>query len=63
MTDTDLMPFGKYKGTAMANVPDDYLMWFWKKNVREYNLGVLTGSWNKQLMAYIEDSFTDLPEG
>lgn len=27
MKDTDLMPFGKYKGTAMANVPAGYLLW------------------------------------
>ena len=30
MTDTDLMPFGKYKGTAMANVPADYLLWLYR---------------------------------
>lgn len=27
MEDTDLMPFGKHKGTAMANVPAHYLIW------------------------------------
>lgn len=27
MEDTDLMPFGKHKGTAMANVPAYYLLW------------------------------------
>lgn len=26
MTDNDLMPFGKYKGTKMANVPAHYLL-------------------------------------
>jgi len=31
LTDNDPMPFGKHKGTAMANVPADYLMWLWKK--------------------------------
>lgn len=25
--DNDLMPFGKHKGKAMANVPADYLLW------------------------------------
>ncbi len=34
MTDEDPMPFGKYKGTAMANVPASYLMWV-KKNVHK----------------------------
>lgn len=27
MKDTDLMPFGKHKNTAMANVPAGYLLW------------------------------------
>jgi uncharacterized protein (DUF3820 family) len=27
MTDNDLMPWGKYKGKKMANVPADYLLW------------------------------------
>jgi uncharacterized protein (DUF3820 family) len=31
LKDTDLMPFGKYKGTAMANVPPSYLLWAFNK--------------------------------
>lgn len=27
MEDTDLMPFGKHKGTELKNVPADYLLW------------------------------------
>ena len=30
MTDSDLMPFGKYKGTKMANVPAKYLIWLYE---------------------------------
>ena len=30
MTDQSLMPFGKYKGKALANVPAHYLMWLWE---------------------------------
>ena len=26
--DNDLMIFGKYKGTRLGDVPDDYLIWF-----------------------------------
>jgi len=33
MTDTDLMPFGKYKDKAMANVPAKYLLWLWDEGV------------------------------
>lgn len=29
MTDEDLMPFGKYKGNKMANVPANYLLWLY----------------------------------
>ena len=31
MTDVDLMPFGKYKGTPMGSVPKDYLGWLLKQ--------------------------------
>lgn len=27
MNDYSIMPFGKYKGIKMANVPSDYLLW------------------------------------
>lgn len=36
------MPFGKYQGTLMANVPDDYLVWFWEKNIDRYKKGKST---------------------
>ena len=49
LTDESPMPFGKYKGDKMANVPASYLMWLYDNNkcnaeVREYikeNLDVL----------------------
>jgi len=41
LTDQSPMPFGKHNGTAMANVPADYLLWLYENNkctpdVREY---------------------------
>jgi len=30
MTDNDTMPFGKYKGEKMANIPADYLVWLYE---------------------------------
>lgn len=27
--DDDEMPYGKHKGTKMANVPSDYLLWLY----------------------------------
>lgn len=29
LTDDSFMPFGKYKGRTMAEVPVSYLHWFW----------------------------------
>ena len=34
LKDTDPMPLGKYKGTAMANVPSSYLVWA-KENFKD----------------------------
>ena len=31
MTDTDLMPFGKYRGEKMGNVPASYLRYIYDK--------------------------------
>ncbi len=41
LTDNDIMPFGKYKGEKMANVPADYLVWLYENEkcfgeVKEY---------------------------
>lgn len=45
-TDQTPMPFGKYSGVPLENVPDSYLLWL-------YNSGKL---WDKALIAYIEDN-------
>lgn len=34
LTDTDLMPFGKYKGERMIDVPDDYLIFLMKDDLK-----------------------------
>lgn len=41
LTDTSSMPWGKYKGSKMANVPPDYLLWLLENDkcsgqVKEY---------------------------
>ena len=48
MKDDDLMPFGKYKGMQMINVPASYLLWLYEtidaglvKDYIENNLDVL----------------------
>ncbi len=35
------MPFGKYKGTLLCNLPVSYLEWFKSKGFPEGKLGVL----------------------
>lgn len=45
MTDESIMPFGKYKGENMADVPADYLLWLYENN-----------KCNGDVKAYIEDN-------
>jgi uncharacterized protein len=35
------MPFGKYKGTILCNLPVSYLEWFQRKGFPEGKLGIL----------------------
>lgn len=36
----DVMPFGKYKGTLLCNLPDYYLEWFARKGFPKGKLGM-----------------------
>ena len=60
LTDNDPMPFGMHQGKAMANVPDQYLIWFWGENCDELRKGQVRGD-KLSVMTYIEESFEDLP--
>jgi len=31
-TDESIMPFGKFIGIKLANVPDEYLLWLFREN-------------------------------
>ncbi|HNP19162.1 MAG TPA: DUF3820 family protein [Fulvivirga sp.] len=33
------MPFGKYKGRRLVDLPEDYLLWFKRKGLPEGKLG------------------------
>lgn len=45
LNDDSLMPWGKYKGVKMANVPAEYLRWLYDNN-----------KCNGAVKAYIEDN-------
>jgi hypothetical protein len=34
LQDDDPMPFGKYKGTPMQDVPASYLFWLWNNGMK-----------------------------
>lgn len=52
MNDQSEMPFGKYKGKKMEDVPASYLLWLWDNGV--------WAETNKPLHNYIRGSFTAL---
>lgn len=37
---TKRMPFGKYKGKLLCDIPEDYLVWMHKKGFPEGKLGM-----------------------
>lgn len=56
--DDSIMPFGVHKGKALANVPYNYLKWFWNENVNRFKskVGSTLGAHQHNLMVYIEDN-------
>jgi uncharacterized protein (DUF3820 family) len=52
LTDTSLMPFGKFKGLQMQDVPAKYLLWLGKGLIQE---GGIRGG-KKAVLNYIEDN-------
>lgn len=51
LTDDSLMPYGKYKGKKMANVPPDYLIWLYDN-----------GKCNEQVKRYVFSNYSVLQE-
>lgn len=56
MKDTDKMPFGKYKGIAMAKVPANYLLWLNEDLKNKNNPFILP------LKEYIQDNIEVLKQ-
>jgi uncharacterized protein (DUF3820 family) len=38
---TEKMPYGKYKGTFICNLPEYYLVWYHRNGFPKGNLGML----------------------
>jgi uncharacterized protein (DUF3820 family) len=55
MKDQDLMPFGKYKDTPMANVPDSYLLWLYNRIMMKQESGQPLNQDESRILSYIED--------
>lgn len=54
INDLDPMPFGKYKGTPMQDVPASYLHWVWHNTT--------TDNCNGSLYSYIKFSVSALKD-
>jgi Putative quorum-sensing-regulated virulence factor len=57
MDDNTPMPFGKHKGTALANVPADYLLWWYQVNTDK---PLIINETHTALKAYILDNIKQL---
>lgn len=40
---TTHMPFGKYKGTLLIDLPETYIVWFYSQGLPEGQIGKLLG--------------------
>jgi Putative quorum-sensing-regulated virulence factor len=52
LTDTSKMPFGKYKGQLMQDVPASYLHWLWTNGLKQDR--------SSDVSAYIKDNLSAL---
>ncbi len=49
------MPFGKYKGTLLCDLPEYYLVWFHQKGFPQGKLGVLMATMYEIKLNGLED--------
>jgi uncharacterized protein (DUF3820 family) len=53
LTDSSIMKFGTHKGKRLVDIPDQYFQWWYNCSFyRPYS----EGSFQKQLIKYIEDN-------
>ena len=51
LDDTSPMPFGKYRGTPMQDVPADYLHWLWQNGMKNDKLSPVADYIRRNLSA------------
>ena len=54
------MPFGKYKGKLLCDIPEDYLIWMHKKGFPEGKLGMWLNTLYEIRLNGLEDILREL---
>ncbi len=54
------MPFGKFKGVLICNLPEHYLVWFHTKGFPDGKLGILLGTMYEIKLNGLEHLLTPL---
>ncbi len=57
------MPFGKYEGRVLMDIPEDYLLWLNKKGLPAGRLGLLLGLLLEIKINGLENLLTPLRQG
>lgn len=56
------MPYGKYKGTILCNIPEPYLVWMYEKGMPSGRLGMLLSTLYEIKLYGLEDLLKPLTE-
>ncbi len=57
------MPFGKYKGTIICDIPERYLVWYHAKGFPKGQLGELLGAMYEIKLNGLEYLLTPIKQG
>lgn len=60
LNDNDLMPFGKYKGKTMQEVPAGYLHWLWHNGMKSKAATDSVAAYIQENMDALKDEDPDL---
>jgi uncharacterized protein (DUF3820 family) len=58
LTDLDKMPFGKYKGVILQEVPASYLHWMWTNGFKENRLSDV-GDYIRRNLSALKQEYPD----